>query len=98
MTHMLPSRFAVVVMPPDVPEPTRGSVRPKHPIFSHRAIGGGPVLFFSFLPPRKEGPPVGALVGPQKALLLEAQRATSLSITPNHNSPPPSPPTPVIVS
>jgi hypothetical protein len=29
-----PSRFAVVVRPPLVPEPTSGSVRPKQPIFS----------------------------------------------------------------
>src|SRR5277367_4308693 len=35
-----PSRFAVVVRPPDAPDPTRGSVKPKQPIFSQRAIGG----------------------------------------------------------
>jgi len=31
-THVSPSRFAVVVRPPPVPEPTSGSVRPKQPI------------------------------------------------------------------
>src|ERR1700756_3239554 len=46
-----PSRLAVVVMPPEVPEPTRGSVKPKQPIFSQRAIGGGPFFFFFFFPP-----------------------------------------------
>src|SRR5256885_95130 len=45
-TQVSPSRFAVVVRPPPVPEPTSGSVRPKHPIFSRRAIGGGPPLLF----------------------------------------------------
>src|SRR6266581_5538594 len=43
-----PSRWAVVVMPPLVPEPTRGSVKPKHPIFSQRAIGGSHFCFFFF--------------------------------------------------
>src|SRR6516162_6191985 len=31
-THVSSSRFAVVVRPPPVPEPTSGSVRPKQPI------------------------------------------------------------------
>src|SRR3984893_379501 len=35
-----PSRLAVVVIPPEVPEPTRGSVKQKQPIFSHCAIDG----------------------------------------------------------
>jgi hypothetical protein len=29
----LPSRLAVVIMPPPIPEPTSGSVRPKQPSF-----------------------------------------------------------------
>src|SRR3954462_2814372 len=37
-----PSRLAVVVSPPLVHEPSRGSVRPKQPIFSQRATGGSP--------------------------------------------------------
>src|SRR3984893_10126870 len=45
-TQVSPSRFAVVSKPPDAPEPTSGSVRPKQPIFSQRAIGGGHLLFF----------------------------------------------------
>src|SRR6202166_3224574 len=36
--HVSPSRFAVVVRPPEAPEPTRGSVKPKQPICSQRAI------------------------------------------------------------
>src|SRR5437773_1160851 len=42
-----PSRFAVVSKPPDAPEPTNGSVRPKQPIFSKRAIGGSHFCFCS---------------------------------------------------
>ena len=46
-TQVSPSRFAVVVRPPDAPEPTSGSVRPKQPIFSQRAIGGSHFCFCS---------------------------------------------------
>src|SRR5258708_12867097 len=46
-TQLLPSRFAVVISPPDAPEPTSGSVRPKQPIFSNRAIGGSHFCFCS---------------------------------------------------
>src|SRR4051795_8640707 len=46
-THVSPSRFAVVVRPPLAPEPTRGSVRPKQPIFSKRAMGGSHFSFCS---------------------------------------------------
>src|SRR5439155_19223679 len=42
-----PSRFAVVSKPPDAPEPTNGSVRPKQPILSKRAIGGSHFCFCS---------------------------------------------------
>src|SRR5882724_6594408 len=50
--HVSPSRLAVVVVPREVPEPTRGSVKPKQPIFSQRAIGGSHFLFYSDEPPR----------------------------------------------
>src|SRR4051794_1750822 len=46
-----PSRFAVVVSPPEAPEPTSGSVSPKQPTFSNRAIGGGHLSFCSSHPP-----------------------------------------------
>src|SRR5260221_4552506 len=55
MIQVSPSRFAVVNIPPEVPDPTSGSVRPKQPIFSQRAIGGGHFFFFSFSPPREMG-------------------------------------------
>src|SRR6266446_5787393 len=42
-----PSRFAVVVSPPEAPDPTSGSVRPKQPIFSKRAMGGSHFCFCS---------------------------------------------------
>ena len=51
-TQVSPSRFAVVVRPPAVPEPTSGSVRPKQPIFSKRAIGGSHFCFCSSEPSR----------------------------------------------
>src|ERR1700676_5040063 len=50
--HVSPSRLAVVVRPPEVPEPTRGSVKPKQPIVSQRAIGGSHFFFCSSEPPR----------------------------------------------
>jgi hypothetical protein len=47
-----PSRLAAVVRPPLVPEPTKGSVRPKQPIFSQRAMGGSHFCFCSSEPSR----------------------------------------------
>src|SRR6266700_3123150 len=55
-THVSPSRLAMVVSPPLVPEPTSGSVRPKQPIFSQRAIGGSHFCFCSSDPSRYVGP------------------------------------------
>src|SRR5258708_14383467 len=55
-TQVSPSRFAVVVRPPPVPEPTRGSVRPKAPIFSSRAIGGSHFSRCSSEPPSYNEP------------------------------------------
>src|SRR5258708_21350099 len=72
MIHVSPSRFAVVVSPPPVPEPTSGSVKPKQPIFSMRAIGGSHFLFCSSDPPlwldplpRPPGPPTQAAIAPR---------------------------------
>ena len=39
-THASPSRRAVVARPPAIPDPTSGSVSPKAPISSIRAIAG----------------------------------------------------------
>jgi hypothetical protein len=50
--QLSPSRLAVVVMPPLVPDPTSGSVRPKQPIFSQRAIAGSHFCFCSSEPSR----------------------------------------------
>src|SRR2546421_7097354 len=52
-----PSRLAVVVNPPEAPEPTSGSVSPKHPTFSNRAIGGRHLCVFFFSPPVLNEPP-----------------------------------------
>ena len=46
-TQVSPSFLAVVKRPPDAPEPTSGSVRPKQPIFSKRAMGGSHFAFCS---------------------------------------------------
>ena len=51
-TQMSPSRLAVVSRPAPAPEPTSGSVSPKQPIFSMRAIGGSHFCFCSSDPPR----------------------------------------------
>src|SRR5258708_13230045 len=59
-----PSRFAVVVMPPDVPDPTSGSVRPKQPIFSQRAIGGGHFFFCPSEAPPEMHPHTSPLLSP----------------------------------
>src|SRR2546428_9116116 len=55
-TQVSPSRRAVVVKPPEVPEPTSGSVRPNAPIFSRRAIGGSPLRFFFSSPHQQMEP------------------------------------------
>src|SRR5260221_11979916 len=47
-----PSRLAVEVIPPLVPEPTRGSVKPKQPVIAHRAVEGGHICFFFCEPAR----------------------------------------------
>src|SRR2546427_3835488 len=76
-TQVSPSRFAVVVRPPPVPEPTSGSVRPKHPIFSRRAIGGGHLFLFSSPPPREKGPLARASCTPENDAEHGATRAPS---------------------
>src|SRR5271154_531951 len=50
--HVSPSRRQLVVIPPEVAEPTRGSVRPNDPIFSQRIIGGSQRAFWSSSPQR----------------------------------------------
>jgi hypothetical protein len=46
-SQLSPSRFAVVVMPPLVPDPTKDPVRPKQPMFSQRTIAGSHFCFCS---------------------------------------------------
>src|SRR5258706_3972116 len=52
--HVSPSRLAVVVRPREATERTRDSVKPKQPIATKRAIGGGQFSFCSFVTPRKQ--------------------------------------------
>src|SRR5271157_2151635 len=51
-TQASPSRRQVVIIPPDVADPTRGSVRPNEPIFSNRIIAGNQRCFCSSSPQR----------------------------------------------
>src|SRR6202021_2336730 len=61
-----PSRLAVVNSPPPAPEPPSGSVSPKQPIFSMRAIGGSHFCFCSSDPPRYIDPIDRPLWTPKK--------------------------------
>src|SRR5690349_21174968 len=78
-----PSRLAVVVNPPLDPEPTRGSVRPKQPIFSQRAIGGSHFCFCSSDPSRKIEPIARPLCTPKKVQMDGSVRASSMATKPN---------------
>src|SRR3954453_16415510 len=80
--QLSPSRFAVVVRPPDAPEPTSGSVRPKQPIFSQRAIGGSHFCFCSSDPPRYIEPIARPLWTPKNVAIEESKRDISIAINP----------------
>src|SRR4051812_49765496 len=77
-----PSRLAVVVSPPAVPEPTRGSVSPKQPIFSIRAIGGGPLCFFASAPSEEEEPHAHPSLTPHKSTEQGARPPISIPTQP----------------
>src|SRR6202021_78210 len=76
--HVSPSRRAVVPRPRDAPEPTRGSVRPKDPIFSSRAIGGNHFFFCSSDPQRKIDPIARPLCTPKKVAKEQSIFAISI--------------------
>src|SRR2546427_2699435 len=88
-THVSPSRLAVVVRPPEDPEPTRGSVKPKQPIFSQRAIGGRHFFFCFSQPPREMDPPAKPSRTPQKVAKEKSTRPPSIAIKPNRCALPP---------
>src|SRR5260370_13274117 len=73
-TQLSPSRRAVVNRPPEVPEPTSGSVKPKEPIFSSRAIGGSHFCFCSSQPSRKIEPIANPLWTPKKVAKEEQKQ------------------------
>jgi hypothetical protein len=50
--QLSPSRRHVVVIPPDVADPTSGSVKPNEPILSKRIIGGSQRCFCCSSPHR----------------------------------------------
>src|SRR5437667_2873034 len=78
-----PSRLAVVKSPPLVPDPTSGSVRPKQPIFSHRAIGGSHFFFCSSDPSRYIEPMASPLCTPKNVQNEASTRANSIATKPN---------------
>src|SRR6202167_4316839 len=82
-TQASPSRFEVVVRPPLVPDQTRGSVRPKQPIFSQRAIGGSHFCFCSSEPPREIEPIPKPLCTPKNVAIHRVSRAISMATKPN---------------
>src|SRR5271169_3714191 len=88
-TQVSPSRRAVVKRPPEAPEPTRGSVNAKEPIFSSRAIGGSHLLFCSSDPHRKIDPIASPLWTPKKVAQEQSIRAISMAIKPASNVLPP---------
>src|SRR5258707_14237770 len=81
-TQLSPSRFAVLVRPPEAPEPTSGSVRPKQPIFSTRAIGGSHFCFCSSDPSREIDPMARPLCTPEKEQDDASMRANSMATKP----------------
>src|SRR4030081_2598572 len=80
MIQVSPSRFAVVVSPPPVPEPTSGSVNPKQALFSMRAIGGNHLFFCSSDPPMWMDPIASPLCTPTKVAIEASQCAISLAL------------------
>src|SRR5689334_639796 len=78
-----PSRLAVVNSPPLVPDPTRGSVRAKQPIFSQRAIGGSHFCFCSSDPSRYMEPMASPLWTPKNVQKDASTRANSMATKPN---------------
>jgi len=83
--QLSPSRFAVVVRPPPVPEPTSGSVRPKQPIFSKRAIGGSHFCFCSSVPTSAIEPIARPLCTPQKVAIEQSTRAIAMATRPTRS-------------
>src|SRR5277367_3719318 len=92
--HVSPSRLAVVVRPPPEPEPTSGSVRPKHPIFSMRAIGGSHFCFCSSDPPSAIEVIASPLCTPKKVDIEQSTRAISIMTRPTSSILPPGHPYP----
>src|SRR5260370_18302288 len=88
-THILPSRRAVVVNPPDVPDPTKGSVSPKEPIFSSLDIGGSHFFFCSSEPHKKIEPIARPLWTPKNVPQDQSTHAISIATKPARSVLPP---------
>jgi hypothetical protein len=72
-----------------VPEPTSGSVSPKQPIFSIRAIGGSHFFFCSSEPSMWTDPIASPLCTPTKVAIEASKRAISIAIKPKSSPLPP---------
>src|SRR5256714_14602470 len=93
-----PSRFAVVSKPPDAPEPTNGSVSPKQPTLSNRAIGGSHFCFCSSDPSIYIEPIASPLCTPTKVENDGSIRAISIWMKPTNARLPPAQPYPFMAT
>ena len=82
-THSSPSRRAVVARPPAIPEPTSGSVRPKAPISSIRAIAGSQRSRCSSEPHRWIDPIASPPCTPMNVCIDGSTRAISIATMPS---------------
>src|SRR3712207_9500013 len=97
MTHPSPSRRALVSSI-TASDPCSGSVRPKAPIFSILAIGGGPFCFCFSLPPPAVLPLPHPPRPPPKGFVLPSPPPGSTTPTPHPTSLLPRQPEPPIVA
>ena len=86
-THSSPSRRAVVARPPAIPEPVSGSVSPKAPISSIRAIAGSHRSRCSSEPQRSIEPMASPPCTPMKVCIDASTRAISMATMPSSRAP-----------
>jgi hypothetical protein len=85
-------RRQVVSIPPDVADPTSGSVRPNEPIFSKRIIGGSQRCFCASSPHSRIEPADSPVWTPQNVAIEESTRASSIATRPFSSQLPPAAP------
>jgi hypothetical protein len=82
-THSSPSRRAVVLSPPAIPEPCSGSVRPNAPMSSMRAIAGSQRSCCSGDPQMLMDPIARPPCTPMKVWIEGSTRASSMATIPS---------------